>query len=51
MAKKSSKERRITMWYIIFIIAAIYAYMIGSFIDDDYYEYINKHLNDKENKL
>ena len=37
------------MWYVIFIVAVIYAYMIGDFIYDDYYEYMDKHLNDKEN--
>lgn len=37
-----------TMWYVIFIGAVIYVYMIGDFIDGDYYEYIDKHLNDKE---
>ena len=47
---KTQKGEQI-MWYIIFIVAVIYGYMIGDFIDGDYYEYIDKHLNDKESKL
>jgi hypothetical protein len=37
------------MWLVIFLfVAFLYADMIGDFADDGYYDWIDKHLNDKE---
>ena len=37
------------MWLIIFLsVCFLYADMIGDFADDNYDDWVNKHLNDKE---
>ncbi len=37
------------MWLIIFLfVASLYAYMIGDFVDDNYDDWINRTLNNKE---
>lgn len=37
------------MWLIIFLfVAFLYAYMIGDFADNEYNDWVDRHLNDKK---